>query len=120
MNIVLLFSHTLTDPQLKELTTDFMCENIIYMPQDIKSIWQNITDSTSSDIFEQFLLENLKENDYVLIQGDWGMTYKMINFAKAHKFIPIFSRTTRNVKEYTDGAKVLKTSIFEHIGFRKY
>ena len=120
MNIVLLFSHILTETQAKELKEQYRCENIIYMPEEIKMRWMSVDDNTSPEIFESFLLDNLKKGDYVLIQGDWGMTYKLITFAKKNGFIPIFSRTTRNVKEVNNGDKIIKTSIFQHIGFRKY
>lgn len=115
-----MFSHILTDLQYKELKEKYRCENIIYMSEDLKKSWMSINDTSSPKIFEDFILKNLQKGDYVLIQGDWGMTYKLITFAKRNGFIPIFSRTARNVREQRNGDQIIKTSVFEHIGFRKY
>ena len=120
MNIAILLSHILTQPQIDELKNLYRCENIIYMPEEIKAKWMNIDDNSSPEIFKEFLLANLKKGDYVLIQGEWGMTYKLINFAKKNGFIPLFSRTGRNVQERKEGDKTIKVSVFEHKGFRKY
>ena len=120
MNIVLLFSHILTDPQEKELKERYRCENIIYMPEELKKIWMNVDDTTSAEPFKNFLLKNLNKGDYVLIQGEWGLTFQLVNFALDNGFVPLFSRTTRDVKEEKKGDEVVRISVFRHLGFRKY
>ena len=107
--IILLFSHTLTEPQVKELKENWDCEEIIYMPDKLKN-----------NQFKKFLLDNLQKDDYVLIQGEWGLTYNMINFAKENNFIPLYAGTTRKVTEHKEGDKVIKNSVFSHTTFKKY
>ena len=94
--IILLFSHTLTEPQRKELIENWNCDEIIYMPNKLKNNWMNVVDDVDVNQFKKFLLDNLQKGDYVLIQGEWGLTYNMINFAKENSFIPLYAGTTRN------------------------
>lgn len=118
--IILLFSHILTKPQEEELKKEWMCNEIIYMPDEIKNKWAGIDETIDLEIFKEFLKANLKEGDLVLIQGEWGATYHMINFSKQNKYIPIYSTTERNSEEVYDGDKVIKKSIFLHKKFIKY
>jgi len=112
--IILLFSHTLTEPQVKELKEDWNCEEIVYMPTELKNNWMDVTDDVDISQFQKFLLENLQKGDYVLIQGEWGLTYNMINFAKENNFIPLYAGTTRKVTEHKEGDKVIKNSVYIH------
>ena len=118
--IILLFSHTLTEPQVKELKENWNCDKIIYMPDELKNNWMNVADDVDINQFKKFLLDNLQKDDYVLIQGEWGLTYNMINFAKENNFIPLYAGTARKVTEYKEGDKVIKNSVFSHTTFKKY
>lgn len=120
--LILLFSHQLTPQQLKDAKETLQCNKIIYLTDELLYKWQNITPETDIQIFKDFLVENAKVEDYVLIQGEWGTTYNMVNFAKEKNMIPIYSSTARKVIEEKSGSdnKVIKTSIFEHRGFYRY
>ena len=107
--IILLFSHTLTEPQIKELKEKWNCDKIIYMPDELKNNWMNVADDIDINQFKRFLLDNL-----------WGLTYNMINFAKENNFIPLYAGTTRKVSEYKEGDRVIKNSIFSHTTFKRY
>ena len=120
--LILLFSHQLTPQQLKDAKETLQCNKIIYLTDELLYKWQNITPETDIQIFKDFLVENAKVGDYVLIQGEWGTTYNMVNFAKEKNMIPIYSSTARKVIEEKSESdnKVIKTSIFEHRGFYRY
>lgn len=118
--IILLFSHTLTEPQIKELKENWNCEEIIYMPNNLKSNWMNVSGEVDISQFQKFLLDNLQKGDYVLIQGEWGLTYNMINFAKENDFVPLYAATMREVTEHKEGDRVFKNSVFSHTKFKKY
>ena len=120
--LILLFSHQLTPQQLKDAKETLQCNKIIYLTDELLYKWQNITPETDIQIFKDFLIENAKIGDYVLIQGEWGTTYNIVNFAKEKNMIPIYSSTARKVIEEKSGSdnKVIKTSIFEHRGFYRY
>jgi len=56
----------------------------------------------------------------VLIQGDFGATYSMINFCKREGFIPIYSVNKRIAKETIEDGIVKKYAEFKHEFFREY
>lgn len=117
----LFFSHTLLKEQILELKNKFQCKEIIYLPKELQDLWSNINeDDDYSTIFFEYLERNAKENDYVLVQGEWGATYKMINFCKIKKFIPIYSFSRRVAYEELREGILVKTSYFKHIKFKKY
>lgn len=119
--ICLLFSHILLEDQILELKNTFLCDEIIYLPRKLQELWSNVEDEKDcSQLFFEFLKRNLKENDYVLIQGEWGLTYKMINFCKKNKFIPIYSFSKRVAHEEIKNGVIQKTSYFKHIKFKEY
>jgi len=72
-------------------------------------------DNIDINQFKNFLLENLQKGDYVLIQGEWGLTYNMVNFAKENNFIPLYAGTTRKVTEYKEGDKEEAAELLEKL-----
>ncbi|MBZ4683973.1 MAG: hypothetical protein PWP46_1697 [Fusobacteriaceae bacterium] len=125
--IFLLFSHTLTENQINELKRDFNINKIFYLPKDIQNIWSNVDyvkyDFSNLKPIKNFIKENSKEKDYILIQGEYGYTYHMVNWAFENKFIPIYATTQRKTIEIIDENNpnnIKKISHFEHISFRKY
>lgn len=124
-NIFLLFSHTLTEMQKKDLKENHGVEEMIYLPPHLQEIWSNVDPEIVEDNKLQkvldYVIERSKKKDYVLIQGEWGFVYKSINFFKETNRIPIYSTTKRDVIETTqfDGT-IIKKSVFKHIKYKKY
>lgn len=122
-NLILLFSHILTEEQEKEAKESLKCQEIIYMPEELKKLWGSIVTENKELIEEKikgFLLTKGKKGDYILIQGEWGVTYNLINFCKEQEMIPIYSSTKREALEKKDGEKIVKISVFKHRGFVAY
>lgn len=123
--IFLLFSHTLTTRQEKDLKENHGIEEMIYLPPNLQDIWSNvdpeiIEDEKLQEVLD-YVIQNSREKDYVLIQGEWGFVYKSINFFKEKNLVPVYSTTKRDVIETTqDDGKILKKSIFEHVKYKKY
>ena len=104
MNMILLFSHELTKAQIDDAQLNLNVCNFIYLPQELQTIWSNIPPEINclNDYLpkiNKFLKENSEQDDYVLIQGDFGATYLMINYSKSLGLIPIYSTNKRKVKE---------------------
>lgn len=116
--LILLFSHKLTPQQLKDAEEKLNCKEIVYLNEELSKLWQNILPETDIQVFKDFLMEN----GNVLIQGEWGTVYNMVNFAKEKNMIPIYSSTARKVVEEKSSSEnqVIKTSVFEHRGFYRY
>lgn len=121
MKIFIFFSHHLLKEQKEELKKDFFCEEIVFLPENLQNLWSNIDEEGDCfNLFKEFLEKNSKKGDYVLIQGEWGVTYKMVNYSKDKELIPIYSFSKRKVNEEIKNGIVIKTSYFKHIKFKKY
>ena len=122
--LYLLFSHKLTPEQIEDAKKNLGVEEFVYMPSDLQEKWSNVPGEMGdlSEYAKDFMkfLDTAKEGDYVLIQGDFGLTYKLVNFTKNKNLIPVYSTTKRISKEINSGNKVLKISEFDHVRFRKY
>jgi hypothetical protein len=124
-NLFLVFSHSLTKEQKEDALNSLKVKEIISLPEDIQKVFSNIPPE-EKDIskyltpVKEFLKDNAKKGDYVLIQGDFGAVVELVNFAKSIGLIPIYSTTKRDSIEKIEGDKVVKQSIFQHILFRKY
>lgn len=121
----LLFSHKLTNDQIESAKKDLNCENLVYLPEELQNLWSNIPPAEEGykylTNFKTFILNNYKKGDYVLIQGDWGYTYHMVNFCKEIGVIPVYSTTERNSKDIinNDGS-ISKISLFKHVIYKRY
>ena len=124
--IVLLFSHTLTDEQYRDIDDSLQVDTIYNLPNNLQLQWSQVP--THRDLIfydylkeiENFLLERLDKGDFVLIQGDFGATYYMVNFCKLHGFVPLYSVNKRIAKEFIEDGVVKKYSEFKHEFFREY
>jgi len=125
MKIYLLFSHTLTDEQKSELEK-MGVSDIIPIPEDLQFIWSNMPPAGELNItvlneIIDWLSGSASEGDYILIQGDFGATYYMVNWAFKSGLIPIYATTERVVlEENKEGDRVVKKNIFRHVNFRRY
>ncbi|WP_456416624.1 CRISPR-associated protein Csx20 [Methanocaldococcus sp.] len=121
----LLFSHNLTNDQIKDAKENLKVNKFIYLPKELQNIWSNIPPEVE-DItdylkpIKEFLKNNANDGDYVLIQGNFGATYNMVNYAFENNLIPIYATTKRVVKEVIEDGKVITIREFKHCRFRKY
>lgn len=118
--LVLLFSHQLTEKQELDAKENLKCEEILYMPKELKEKWQDLGMERELGEFKSFLKKVTTTGDYVLVQGEWGATYEMVNYCKEENLIPIYSSTKREVEERKEGETIVKLSKFVHRGFVKY
>lgn len=121
----LLFNHNLTDKQRKDATKSFHIDEFVSLPDDLQQLWINIPADLKSlncylNPIETYLKDSVKSGDYVLIQGDFGATCKMVGFAKQLGAIPVYATTKRDVIEVKEGNAVIKKSVFQHKMFRRY
>ena len=121
----LLFNHTLTDAQIKDAHEKLSVDEMIPFSEDLLKIWKNIPYDIPilKDLLAEhiaYLEEVAQEGDYLLVQGDFGASYIMINVAKACGVIPIYATTQRKSIENIVEGKIVKTSIFEHGIYREY
>ncbi len=124
--MLLLFSHKLTGDQKEDADNNLNISEFVPLSPDLHQIWMNIppTKSLLSDYlkpFRKWISENSDSGDYVLIQGDFGAVYSMVNFAFSMDLIPVYSTTEREVVERQMKDNTVKSErIFKHKMFRRY
>lgn len=121
----LLFSHNLTQTQIDDAQNSLEIKEFVSLPNDLQMGWSNIPSEIESlkeylIPFRNFLTENSEYDDVVLIQGDFGAVYQMVNFAKDLGLKAVYATTTRVIEEIVVDDKTVKKSIFEHRRFREY
>ena len=124
MKMYLFFSHTLTDEQINDAIKNLNIEEFIYLNNELQKKWSNVPPELENikeyaRDFEEFL-KDANVNDYILIQGDFGLTCHMVQYAKKKKLVPVYATTKRVSKDLRKDGKIIKVSEFKHIKFRKY
>jgi hypothetical protein len=123
--MLLLFSHKLTETQIKDAKETLKVDKFVYLPKELQELFSQIPPELP-DLNEylmpikDFIAQKSNNNDYILIQGDFGAVYNLINFANSLGLIAIYSTNKRVAKEIFIDNKLIKVSEFEHIRFRKY
>ncbi|NDY71661.1 hypothetical protein DO021_08965 [Desulfobacter hydrogenophilus] len=122
----LVFNHLLTLEQETQAKDVWGVTSIITLPPGLKKIWEQIPADLDdiSDIIlpvEQWLEKEADKNDVVLVQGDFGATWHLVNFALRAQLIPVYSVTQRDALEDVQPDGSIKTThVFKHRRFRLY
>lgn len=125
MRMLVIMSHKILEKQVMEVKEKMGVDNILEMPDELKNIWSNISPYgplpvTSLEKIIKWIQDESQEGDYVLVQGDFGSTYYIVNYCFKKGRIPIYSTTARKVEEKVENGVVKTSRVFEHINFRKY
>ena len=125
-SLFLIFNHTFTDVQREDAISSLGVSRIVDMPRDFKAIWSSIPPDMEFICYylepvQIWLRQKAEPGDYVLIQGDFGACYIMVNYAFTLGLVPVYSTTGRETKESVlkDGT-VKVTRHFQHRFFRRY
>lgn len=122
----LLFSHSLTPDQVEDAYHSLGVRRLISLPTDLQGLFSNVPPELASladylKPIESWLAESTMKGDYVLVQGDFGVVYLLVNFCKQIGTVPIYATTERKSIDTTqpDGS-VVTQRIFKHKIFREY
>lgn len=58
--------------------------------------------------------------DFLLVQGDFGATYNMVEYANRIGMKPVYATTKRLARDMVNGDEVTTLRTFEHVRFRRY
>ncbi len=119
----LLFSHKLSNEQMIDAQNTFGVAKFISLPLQLQKLWKNFNPDIKKltlEDFKSFLSQNANQGDVVLIQGDFGATFAMVNFALESGLVPVYATTQREVVEVVEDGQTVKKSIFKHRRFRRY
>lgn len=125
-NLLLIFNHELTEAQIKDAEASLGVDRIVDLPEHLKSLWRQIPPDIL-DVTEviapiaEWLKTNARLGDYVLIQGDFGAVYRMVNIAFDFGLLPVYATTRRRAEEHhcADGTVEIIHQ-FQHVRFRDY
>lgn len=118
----ILISHAITEHQKQDAVEHLDVVTFKVLPTDI---WSQIpaeydrVDSSLLQLKAQLVTES-KKGDILLVQGDYGATFNMVQFSKEIGIIPIYATSKRKAYEVVEGEKVTTVREFEHVRFRKY
>lgn len=122
----IILSHTLTEEQTDYLKKVMGASEIAYFPNELKSKWQNIPPELDNldeylQIFFDWINKSFVKGDILVVQGDYGATYKLVNFAKSNGIIAVYATTKREALERKneDGTITLER-VFKFVRFREY
>ena len=119
-----LLNHTLTEIQIKELKEEFGAPEIVYPSEELSKKWSQIPATRELDMTPiQEVIEWLsaaQTSDVLIIQGEFGSTFMLVDYALKRGLIPVHAVTKRVAQEVRIGEKIQKQHTFEHVCFRRY
>jgi len=125
-NLFLIFSHKLTPEQKEDARRTLGINSFFTLPEELQRLWSNIPpkgmlDNQLLEKFVTWLSRNAKKGDFILIQGEFGMTFALVDWCLKNNFIPIYSTTERVfTQEKTYDNKIMNKHIYKHVNFRKF
>lgn len=125
-SLFLIFNHQFTEAQKAEARTSLDVQRIIPLPAALQETWSNIPPDLPAlkdylSPLRAWIASQASGGDYVLIQGDFGACWLMVNFSMERGLIPLYSTTERLTEEELkpDGS-VRLVHYFRHRIFRRY
>lgn len=120
----LLFNHVLTKDQIREAEEVLKIKDIYTLPPRLNALWSEVNprgelDRSHLAPIERWLTEKAQEGDYVLVQGECGATFYMVDLCFKRGFVPIYA-TSDHVLGVHHDEHVMRGGHFRHVGFRRY
>lgn len=124
--LFLLFSHNFTEDQKKDAKESLGVTEFVSLPDDLQEKFSNINPNGELDIkplreIARWLEINADDDDFVLIQGEFGTTFYLVDFCFKRGFEAIYATSERVYEEaHNDDGTVERKHIFKHVNFRRY
>ena len=125
-DLYLIFNHSITSLQCEEARESLSAGRIIDLPPDLKQLWSMVPPELEGINrylmpLQDWLSSHARVADFILIEGDFGATYLMVQFAFKKGLVPIYSTTDRDaVEEHDPDGTIRLVHHFKHCRFRKY
>ena len=124
-NSVLLWSHRLLPEQAKDLHDNWNIKSIFELDLEKKTLWSQVpTTPINIETYAKPIIQWLESittaNDIIVVQGEYGLSYYVVNWCFQHQLKPVYALTERRSVETVHEGTVQKTSVFAHAGFRLY
>ncbi len=125
-NLFLIFNHQFTVTQEADARALLGVHLIVSLPSELQESWSHIPPDLPSlhvymKPFRSWMASHAAAGDYVLIQGDFGACYLLVQFAMSQGLIPVYSTTQREAEEEIQPDGTVKLiHYFEYQIFRRY
>lgn len=126
-NMFLMFNHSLSKDQETDARHIWGTQlQFVGLPTQLKALWAQIPADKKGLFdtlapFRTWLKSESCPNDVVLIQGDFGAAWLMVQYTLTNNLVPVYSVTARQAGEETAPDGTVKTThIFKHRMFRVY
>ncbi|WP_169940366.1 CRISPR-associated protein Csx20 [Campylobacter sp. RM15925] len=124
VKMILVFSHKLTTNQIQDAKEKFHVSKFVKIPKELLSKWSNMSPEIKKNDnllggFKNFIKTYATKNDLALVKGDFGTTYKIVNFCKGIGTKNGYSTTKSVMKENILEKQLVKSLLFGHIMFRE-
>jgi len=123
----LMFTHKLTPEQIQDASTNLLVDEFVYLTSELQQRWGNVPPEIDELSLKSYLepfcewLEDANEKDFVLIQGDYGASYCMVQYALRKGLYPVYATTKREAVETVLSDGTVKTErLFRHCRYRNY
>jgi CRISPR-associated protein, TM1812 family len=91
---ILIFKDSLDEEQKKELITKFKISKISKLTIEVAKEWQNLKSDKNKETnikrFKEIIEKNIDFGDVLLINGEIGITFEIVNWAKEKGIIVIY------------------------------
>ena len=124
--LLTVFNHILSEEQFLDAKENLFVSEVVGLPKNLRDLWANIPpDGNFPDAvvlkISKWIENNLNQGDFVLIQGEFGVSFFLVDFCFKSGFIPVYSTSKRVSKEtILDDGSVKKINFFRHVQFRRY
>lgn len=122
----ILLNHHLTENQKDELKHSFGVDEIKKVPSPIQNVWKAIKPEVQFSSSElsgviNWLNENAVRNDIVIVQGEFGASFYVVDYCFQRGLLPLYAASKRQYEEQSlsDGS-VRRLHIFRHVRFKSY
>ncbi len=124
--LYLLFNHTLTPYQVRDAEIYWDITEFVVLPEALQALWGNIPPDKDLNLVMHLkpivdYFRKMKYKGYVLVQGDFGGVFYLVNQLQSMGYTPLYATTKRKVvEEKLPDNTIVSKRIFKHVCFRKY
>ncbi len=123
-NAYCLLNHKLTDKQVAELEEKYKASCIFYPETALSAAWSQVpvTPVLDRKLIQDVVswLSNAEAGDVIVVQGEFGSTFMIVDYALKRGLIPLHAVSCRVAQEQREGEIVHRQYVFEHVCFRRY
>ncbi len=118
----ILMSHEMTEQQKNDAKYSLDVNVFDVVPSKVWSQIPSEYETIEACLTEikTYISTGFKRGDYLLVQGDYGATFNMVQFAKEIGLVPVYATSKRKAYEVVEGEKITTVREFQHVRFRKY